>query len=102
MGIAGMWMVYVVATVGGTVGAFLFPAQMTLLPSVLDKDDLPAIRACAFGIAVADGAAEVREAADLVTEAKGGHGAVREAVEHIIKAQGNWQAIVEHYGPSVH
>lgn len=42
MGIAEMWMVYVVATVGGTVGAFLFPAQMTLMPSVLEKDDLPA------------------------------------------------------------
>jgi MFS family permease len=40
-GMVEMWMVYVVATVGGTVGAFLFPAQMTLMPSVLDKEDLP-------------------------------------------------------------
>jgi hypothetical protein len=41
MGLVEMWMVYVVATVGGTVGAFLFPAQMTLMPSVLNEEDLP-------------------------------------------------------------
>jgi len=41
LGMVEMWMVYVVATVGGTVGAFLFPAQMTLMPSVLEEDDLP-------------------------------------------------------------
>jgi hypothetical protein len=40
-GIVEMWMVYVLATLGGTVGAFLFPAQMTLMPSVLSQEDLP-------------------------------------------------------------
>lgn len=37
-----MWMVYIAATIAGTVGAFLFPAQMTLMPSILERDDLPA------------------------------------------------------------
>lgn len=41
-GLIEMWMVYVAATIGGTVGAFLFPAQMTLMPSVLERDELPA------------------------------------------------------------
>lgn len=41
-GVIEMWMVYIIATVAGTVGAFLFPAQMALMPSVLDRDDLPA------------------------------------------------------------
>lgn len=41
-GVIEMWMVYIAATIAGTVGAFLFPAQMTLMPSILERDELPA------------------------------------------------------------
>lgn len=41
-GVIEIWMVYILATVAGTVGAFLFPAQMALMPSVLERKDLPA------------------------------------------------------------
>jgi 3-deoxy-D-manno-octulosonate 8-phosphate phosphatase (KDO 8-P phosphatase) len=67
-----------------------------------DLIDLPAMKACSASITVADGADEAKANADLVTKAKGGHGAVREAIEHIIKAQGNWQKVVEWYGAHVH
>ena len=40
-----MWMVYTAATIAGTVGSFLFPAQMTLMPSIVDDKDLPAANA---------------------------------------------------------
>ena len=33
---------------------------------------------------------EVRQAADFVSEFKGGHGCVRNAVEMVLKAQGRW------------
>jgi len=43
---------------------------------------------------VADGVAEARAAADYVTSAVGGHGAVREVVELILQAQNKWARIV--------
>ena len=35
--------------------------------------------------------------ADIVTKAKGGHGAVREAITMILAAQDNWNIIVNSY-----
>ena len=49
-----------------------------------DCNDLECIRAAGLGIAVADAAKEVKEAADYVLKAKGGCGAVREAAEFIL------------------
>jgi len=43
---------------------------------------------------VADAVAEVRAAADYVTSADGGHGAVREVVELILQAQTKWARIL--------
>jgi 3-deoxy-D-manno-octulosonate 8-phosphate phosphatase (KDO 8-P phosphatase) len=40
---------------------------------------------------------EVRQAAQLVTDAPGGRGAVREVVETILKHQGTWDALVAHH-----
>ena len=59
-------------------------------------DDLPDLglkRRAAFFAAPADARAEVRAAADLVTSARGGRGAVRELAEAILAAQGRWPEI---------
>ena len=62
-----------------------------------DLTDLPMLRRCAFAVAVADATAEVRDAADYVTDLPGGAGAVRETIEHILKAAGDWQAVLARY-----
>jgi len=62
-----------------------------------DLNDRAAMKAAGVGIAPCDAAAEILAAADLVTEAAGGRGAVREAVEAILKAQGRWEEAVEGY-----
>jgi len=62
-----------------------------------DLNDLEAMRVAGVSIAPADGAAEVREEADLVTDAPGGRGAAREAVEAILRAQGRWEEAVSRY-----
>jgi 3-deoxy-D-manno-octulosonate 8-phosphate phosphatase (KDO 8-P phosphatase) len=58
-----------------------------------DLPDLGAIIAAGLGMTVSDGAAPVKEAADWVSEARGGYGAVREACEFILSARGDWQSI---------
>lgn len=49
-----------------------------------DVNDLDCLRWAGLGIAVANGRPEVRDAADRVTEARGGYGAVREASELVL------------------
>lgn len=63
-----------------------------------DLPDLPVLRAVGFGVAVANARAEVRKAADYVTRARGGNGAVRELAEMILKAQAKWGGIMDRYG----
>jgi len=63
-----------------------------------DLADLPAFRRVGIRIAVGDAAKEVRDAADWVTRAPGGRGAVREVCEAILKARGVWDQIVERLG----
>lgn len=62
-----------------------------------DLNDLPAFRAAGLAFAPSDAAAEVMEAADVVTSSRGGRGAVREAVERILRAQGKWEPLVSGY-----
>lgn len=62
-----------------------------------DLADLPAMRAAGLAACPADAATEVKAAAQLVTTARGGRGAVREVVETILKAQNRWQDVVNHY-----
>lgn len=62
-----------------------------------DLPDLPVLRAVGLGVAVADAATEVREAADFVTLLPGGCGAVRETVEMILKNQQRWDDIVRSF-----
>ena len=49
-----------------------------------DLPDLPIIQTAGFGIAVANAVLKVRQAADYVTKAKGGEGAVREICDIIL------------------
>jgi 3-deoxy-D-manno-octulosonate 8-phosphate phosphatase (KDO 8-P phosphatase) len=62
-----------------------------------DLPDLPFLTRCGLAVAVGDAAAEVRTAADHVTTAPGGQGAVREAVEWLLKVRGQWAALVDRY-----
>jgi 3-deoxy-D-manno-octulosonate 8-phosphate phosphatase (KDO 8-P phosphatase) len=55
-----------------------------------DVMDLPLLRRAAFSAAPADAADDVRAAVQMVTAARGGHGAVRELVEHLLRATGRW------------
>jgi 3-deoxy-D-manno-octulosonate 8-phosphate phosphatase (KDO 8-P phosphatase) len=62
-----------------------------------DIVDSGPLKRAGFSVAVADGVAEAKAAADFVTRATGGRGAIREIVEIILKAQGKWDSFVEHY-----
>ena len=53
-----------------------------------DLIDVFAMRAVGVGVAVADAVDEAKQAAALVLESRGGHGAVRELVYRILRAQG--------------
>ncbi len=66
----------------------LEPSQVGFMGD--DLADLPAMELAGFSACPADAAAEVRGFADLVTDARGGRGAVREVVETLLKAQGSW------------
>ena len=63
-----------------------------------DIIDMPAMKMVGLPIAVDDAANEVKDIAKIVTKAKGGEGAVREAVETILKSQGTWHTVIEHFG----
>ena len=60
-----------------------------------DLQDLALMRKVGVSIAVADSCAEITEAADWVTHAKGGRGAVREVSEAILKSQKRWQELID-------
>ena len=64
-----------------------------------DLQDLPAMRQCAWKLAPADAANDVRAAADHVTQANGGQGAVREAIEHLLNQRGEWDKVLAHFAP---
>ena len=62
-----------------------------------DLADLPLLDRVGLPISVANGVAEVKAAARLVTTVPGGQGAVREVAELILKARGEWDALVSTY-----
>jgi 3-deoxy-D-manno-octulosonate 8-phosphate phosphatase (KDO 8-P phosphatase) len=62
-----------------------------------DVPDVPLLRDCGLGVAVADACAEARAAADYITSANGGRGAVREVVELLLRAQGRWPTVLSRY-----
>lgn len=65
-----------------------------------DLTDLQIISHVGLGVAVADAATEVREAAAWVTNQPGGFGAVRELIELILKTQDRWTDVIRKFrGP---
>jgi 3-deoxy-D-manno-octulosonate 8-phosphate phosphatase (KDO 8-P phosphatase) len=62
-----------------------------------DLADLRVLRRVGLPIAVANAVEEVKATAAYVTRAPGGHGAVREVVEVLLKARGQWSALLERY-----
>jgi 3-deoxy-D-manno-octulosonate 8-phosphate phosphatase (KDO 8-P phosphatase) len=62
-----------------------------------DLADLPALRRVALPVAVANAVPEVIAEARWQTRRRGGAGAVREFAEALLKARGEWAALVEAY-----
>ncbi len=62
-----------------------------------DYTDVVIMHRVGFAVATANAKPEVKAEAHYVTGASGGHGAVRETVELLLKAQGRWAEILEHY-----
>ena len=60
-----------------------------------DLPDLPAMKKAGLAVAVGDAVPLVRQHAHLITDARGGKGAVREVSEAILKAQGLWEKLIE-------
>jgi len=59
-----------------------------------DLPDLSVMYEVGLSAAVADAAAEVRQAARWTMSAPGGKGAVRELIERLLKAKGRWEDFV--------
>ena len=62
-----------------------------------DVVDLPVLMRCGLSLTVPDAPLFVKQRADYVTRAKGGHGAAREACELIMHAQGTLAPTLEAY-----
>jgi len=59
-----------------------------------DLPDLNVMYEVGLSAAVADGAAEVKQAAKWTMSANGGRGAVRELIERLLKAKGRWEDFI--------
>lgn len=62
-----------------------------------DLPDLPVLEHCGLPIAVANAVDDVKSVCAFVTQRAGGNGAVREAIERIMKHDGRWAAVMDHY-----
>ncbi len=62
-----------------------------------DLTDVVIFRRVGLAIAVANARSEVKKAADVVTCAEGGKGAVREVCEMLLQAQGHWEGLLRKY-----
>ena len=62
-----------------------------------DVVDLGPLAKAGLGVAVADARPQVKAAADFVTKAEGGRGAVRETIEMILSAQKKWEPVIAVY-----
>jgi len=63
-----------------------------------DFIDVPLMTRSGLGVAVANARPEVLAAANYITVAEGGQGAVREVCELILRAKGLWNGILGKYG----
>jgi len=73
----------------------LAPEQVCFIGD--DLPDLPVMQRVGFSAAVADAVKEVRDAADYITRAGGGQGAVREVIEVVLKAKLQWEDLIRKY-----
>ena len=62
-----------------------------------DIIDLPVMRNCGLGVAVANSRKEVLDEAHYITEHRGGEGALRDAAEYVLRAQGKWEVVMNAY-----
>jgi 3-deoxy-D-manno-octulosonate 8-phosphate phosphatase (KDO 8-P phosphatase) len=62
-----------------------------------DVVDLGVLKRAGVAVVVANGIAEAKAAADYVTQAEGGRGAVREVALMILQAQGKWERVVQEF-----
>ncbi len=62
-----------------------------------DIIDLPVMREVGLAIAVANAREDVKDESHIITDHKGGEGAVRDAVEYILKAQGSYEKCLNAY-----
>jgi 3-deoxy-D-manno-octulosonate 8-phosphate phosphatase (KDO 8-P phosphatase) len=62
-----------------------------------DLPDIPPMRESGLAITVADAVDETKAISDWVAPQRGGEGAVRWAIERLLRASGQWAAIVERY-----
>jgi 3-deoxy-D-manno-octulosonate 8-phosphate phosphatase (KDO 8-P phosphatase) len=63
-----------------------------------DLTDAPLLRRAGFAAAPANARPELKPLVDLVTQARGGDGAVREVIETLLRAQGKWDEVLRRYG----
>jgi len=62
-----------------------------------DLPDLPVLNRVGVPIAVSDAHEAVKSSAAIVTQAKGGRGAVREICDAILKAKGLWPGVIKRF-----
>ena len=62
-----------------------------------DFPDLGVLRVVGLPVAVGNAVPEVKAAARLHLQRRGGHGAVREFCELLLRARGEWDAVCEEY-----
>ena len=62
-----------------------------------DVIDLPVLTRAGFAASVPNGHAEVRARVHYVTQAQGGRGAAREICDFVLRAQGNYEAVLAPY-----
>ncbi len=62
-----------------------------------DLTDISLLNQVGLAASVADGVAEVRSVAQIVTKATGGKGAIRELIETILKSQNRWNEVFGSY-----
>jgi 3-deoxy-D-manno-octulosonate 8-phosphate phosphatase (KDO 8-P phosphatase) len=62
-----------------------------------DLMDVPLVRKCGFGVAVADASRHLKKYCDYVTKQPGGKGAVCEVIEYLLIKNGKWQEVTKRY-----
>lgn len=62
-----------------------------------DLIDIPILKRAGLAVVVPNAMAEVKKYAHIITENKGGRGAVREICDLILKTQGKWDLVTSKY-----